>query len=268
MLKGKVDALQTGRKEAIGKISIAEAKAVTADKGRTKAEDEAKAATEKLTASNEAKDKAVAEAEMAKKDAAEKQVVIAAKDDEIKRLKDNPPPAVGMVAQKDFDEAKAQLADMTTQKDNAIKERDEAKQAFDSAAAKSKAGEDELAKLQKENRERSLHLGRAGLRARILAVNGGWNFVVLSVGDKQGISVDDPLIVVRGNEPVAKLRITSVEPSTSIADVIPSSVRRGISIQPGDTVIFQGRTSSTQPENKPAPEPAASATVAPLLPAQ
>ena len=48
MLKGKVDALQTGRKEAIGKISIAEASAKTAKNAADKAEAEAKDATAKL----------------------------------------------------------------------------------------------------------------------------------------------------------------------------------------------------------------------------
>jgi hypothetical protein len=86
------------------------------------------------------------------------------------------------------------------------------------------------------------------MQGRILAVNSGWNFVVLSVGDKQGVIVNAPLLVVRNNEPVARLRITSVEPSTSIADVIPGSVRRGITVQPGDTVIFEGRTPATQPK--------------------
>jgi len=71
---------------------------------------------------------------------------------------------------------------------------------------------------------------------------------------------------VRGNEPVARLRVTSVEPSTSIADVLPGSVRRGVSVQPGDTVIFEGgREPTDQPASKPAAEaPAPAATVPPL----
>ena len=105
--------------------------------------------------------------------------------------------------------------------------------------------------MEKQKRDREKKLALNGLQGRILAVNAGWNFVVLSVGDKQGVSVNAPLLVVRGNQPIAKLRITSVEPSTSIADVLPGSVPRGISVQPGDTVIFQGRTSATEPDNKP-----------------
>jgi uncharacterized phage infection (PIP) family protein YhgE len=97
-----------------------------------------------------------------------------------------------------------------------------------------------------------------GLQGKILAVNPGWNFVVLNVGDQQGVLVNASLIVVRGNMPVARLRVTSVERSTSVADVIPSSMARGVSVQPGDAVIFEGRTPATT-SAKPASEPVSAA---------
>ena len=68
---------------------------------------------------------------------------------------------------------------------------------------------------------------KPGLQGRVLAVNSGWNFVVLSVGDKQGVVINSTLLVVRGNEPIARLRVTSVEPSTSIADVLPGHGAQG-----------------------------------------
>jgi uncharacterized membrane protein YhiD involved in acid resistance len=266
MLKGKVDALQTDRKDAKGKISMAEAQAVTAKNQATKAQEAEKAATEKATAATDAATKAQQDADTAKKEVAEKVVLIESKDKEIaslnEKLKGNPGQPVA--DPNEVATLKAQITDLTAQRDKAAAEAAEKAQLFDSSVAKNKANEEQLARLQRLEHERDAKLGKAGLRARVLAVNGGWNFVVLSVGDKQGITVDDPLIVVRGGDPVAKLRITSVEPSTSIADVIPSSVRRGISIQPGDTVIFQGRTPATQPENKPAAEPPTNVTTAPV----
>jgi len=48
------------------------------------------------------------------------------------------------------------------------------------------------------------------------------------------------LLIKRGNQLIGKLRITSVEPSTSVADIVVNSVRTGLSIQPGDTVIYNG----------------------------
>ena len=52
------------------------------------------------------------------------------------------------------------------------------------------------------------------------------------------------MVVTRGGQMVAKVRVTSVEPSTSIADIIPSSVVKGQSVQPGDSVVYEGRGSN------------------------
>jgi hypothetical protein len=48
------------------------------------------------------------------------------------------------------------------------------------------------------------------------------------------------MVVTRGTEMIARVRITSVEPATSIADIVPNSISRGIRVQPGDKVIFPG----------------------------
>lgn len=77
------------------------------------------------------------------------------------------------------------------------------------------------------------------LTGRILAVNEAWNFVVLNLGNNDGISSNSELLVKRGNTQVGRVRITSVEPASSIADIIPGSLGRGLSIQPGDYVITQ-----------------------------
>lgn len=75
------------------------------------------------------------------------------------------------------------------------------------------------------------------LSGRILAVNEAWNFVVLNVGDKNGLSSNAELLVKRGNTRIGRVRITSVEPASSIADIIPGSLVGGLSIQPGDYVV-------------------------------
>jgi len=149
--------------------------------------------------------------------------------------------------------------------DDAKKEAAEAKQVSESQSNHVKDMEAKLTAADKKERDRASLYTPAGLQGRILAVNGGWNFVVLSLGDKQGVKINSPLLVVRGTEPIARLRITSVEPSTSIADVLPGSVRHGVTVQPGDTVIFEGgRTSAGQPASRPAADAAVSGTVPPL----
>ena len=81
-----------------------------------------------------------------------------------------------------------------------------------------------------------------GLEGEVLAVNQGWGFVVLSIGDRQGAVANGEMILERGGDQIGKVRITSVEPSTSVADIIPGSLARGVKVQPGDRVIFQGGT--------------------------
>lgn len=75
------------------------------------------------------------------------------------------------------------------------------------------------------------------LSGRILAVNEAWNFVVLNVGDKNGLTSNAELLVKRGNTRIGRVRVTSVEPASSIADIIPGSLVGGLSIQPGDYVV-------------------------------
>jgi len=97
----------------------------------------------------------------------------------------------------------------------------------------------QVADLRKREADRQALRMRDGLQGRILAVNQAWNFVVLNLGDKNGVVSNAEMLVKRGNSLIGKVRITSVEPATSIADIIPSSVPAGVMISPGDQVIFQ-----------------------------
>lgn len=98
------------------------------------------------------------------------------------------------------------------------------------AQSRLKALEESLALKNKDQKVKSLS-------GRILAVNEAWNFVVLNVGDKNGLSSNAELLVKRGNTRIGRVRITSVEPASSIADIIPGSLVGGLSIQPGDYVV-------------------------------
>jgi len=80
---------------------------------------------------------------------------------------------------------------------------------------------------------------RQGLSGTILAVNQAWNFVVLSLGDRQGVVPNAEMLVQRDGQFLGKVRVTSVEPSTSIADILVRTVPRGLSVMPGDRVIYQ-----------------------------
>lgn len=97
----------------------------------------------------------------------------------------------------------------------------------------------QLEAAQKATTDRQALQMRDRVEGRVLAVNPSWNFVVLNLGDKQGVVNNAELLVKRGRQLVGKVRITSVEPSTSIADIVANSVPSGTVITPGDNVIFQ-----------------------------
>jgi len=96
----------------------------------------------------------------------------------------------------------------------------------------------QVAALEQRERDRIAGQSRQGLEGRVIAVNPTWNFVVLNIGDRQGVAAGSSLIVKRGGELVGKLKVSSVEPTTSIADILDLSGKEVTTIQPGDTVIF------------------------------
>jgi hypothetical protein len=73
-----------------------------------------------------------------------------------------------------------------------------------------------------------------GIEGRVMAVNEDWNFVVLDIGHKQGLVENARMLVYRGGSLVGKIRITSVEPTVSVADILPEW-KQG-RIQEGDIV--------------------------------
>jgi predicted RNase H-like nuclease (RuvC/YqgF family) len=101
------------------------------------------------------------------------------------------------------------------------------------------AAKAQLSDLRQRETDRQQLRMRDGLTGRILAVNQAWNFVVLNLGDKNGVVNNAEMLVKRGNSLIGKVRITSVEPATSIADIVSGSVPQGVAINPGDNVIFQ-----------------------------
>ena len=72
-------------------------------------------------------------------------------------------------------------------------------------------------------------------------VNQSWNFVVLSLGDRQGLVPNAELLIQRGGKYLGKVRVTSVESSTAIADILQRTVPRGLTVMPGDNVIYQAQ---------------------------
>jgi len=70
-----------------------------------------------------------------------------------------------------------------------------------------------------------------GLAGRILFVNPEWNFVILDIGSDEGISATAEMLVQRSDKLVGRVRVTTVDNSMSVAEIIPEwqeeAVRKG-----------------------------------------
>ncbi|MFC7336390.1 hypothetical protein ACFQY0_04305 [Haloferula chungangensis] len=73
--------------------------------------------------------------------------------------------------------------------------------------------------------------------ARISSIFGPWGFVTLSAGNNGGIVSGSTLNVVRGGEPIAELRVRSVESNRASADVVPNSLAEDTTLMVGDKVV-------------------------------
>ena len=98
----------------------------------------------------------------------------------------------------------------------------------------------QISELRRKEDSRQKGLMKPGISGTILAVNQAWNFVVLSLGDRQGVVPNAEMLVQRDGRFLGRIRVTSVEPSTSIADILVRTVPRGFSIMPGDRVVYAG----------------------------
>lgn len=108
---------------------------------------------------------------------------------------------------------------------------------------KIRTAQERSTQLEQEKKRRAPGGGNPGLRGTILAVNQAYNFVVLNLGGRQGVEANSEMLVLRGGALIGKIRVSSVEPSTAIADIISTSLARGVQVQPGDIVIYAGSSS-------------------------
>ena len=73
-----------------------------------------------------------------------------------------------------------------------------------------------------------------GISGKVTFVNRAWNFVVLNVGLSSGVVPNGELIIYRNRTFLGKVKVTSAEDSTSVADILPNAKA---DIQIGDDVL-------------------------------
>jgi len=82
-----------------------------------------------------------------------------------------------------------------------------------------------LAKVQGEldfikNPEKHVQLP-ANLKAKVIVSDPKWQFVVLNVGEEQGVQEHGELLINRGGKLVAKVRVSSMQKDRCVANVLP-----------------------------------------------
>ena len=63
----------------------------------------------------------------------------------------------------------------------------------------------------------------AALVGKVIVTDPKWDFVVLNVGEDQGVLDNGELLVSRDGKLVARVKVTSVQKDRSIANVLPGS---------------------------------------------
>lgn len=150
--------------------------------------------------------------------------------DEMNKNSANPNPGAPSVA-----ELQAQLDDARKQLEGAEHEKTFIAERLGPTREQSRAPE-----VMVQRREPNFH---PSVRGTVLAVNQAYNFVVLNLGNRQGLEPNAEMLVLRETTIIGKIRISSVEPATAIGDILGNSLARGVQVQPGDTVIYAGSNS-------------------------
>jgi len=150
--------------------------------------------------------------------------------DEMNKNSANPNPGAPSVA-----ELQAQLDDARKQLEGAEHEKSFIAERLGTTREQSRSPE-----VMVQRREPSFH---PSVRGTVLAVNQAYNFVVLNLGNRQGLEPNAEMLVLRETTIIGKIRISSVEPATAIGDILGNSLARGVQVQPGDTVIYAGSNS-------------------------
>ena len=221
-----------------GELVAAEQAVKDKTKAIEKAQQDLKAATVTLQTDTSEKEKVAAQAEALKADVEKNKTQVA---DLTKQIADKTAEATKLAADLEEAKKKAEASSATVAAPAATPdpEKEEQKTLITKLQGDLEASRSQLEALRKKDTDRTASKMRSGLEGRILAVNQAWNFVILNLGDKNGVVGNAEMLIKRGNQLVGKVRVTSVEPSTSVADIVANSIPRGFSIQPGDNVIYQ-----------------------------
>lgn len=232
LTKGKITQLRSDKESSQISISKLQEEIKKLGSTTTVAESAIEEANKKVEAAAGEIAKKQADLDAAAAKLTEIQATVAAKEKEIEELKNKP-----VVKEQDPAQVAA-LAEAMEKLQTATIQLEEAKQVAEGLNVKIKQKEAEMEGLLKDKERREQQVMAQGLEGQVLAVNQAWNFVVISIGDKQGVLMNSEMIIKRNADMIGRVRVSSVEPTTAIADVIPGSVQKNVRVQTGDRVIY------------------------------
>ena len=137
----------------------------------------------------------------------------------------------------------ASMPELQAQLDEARKQLESAERENSFLSEKIRTAQDRSSQLEDERKRRGPTTTKSGVRGTVLAVNQAYNFVVLNLGGRHGVEPNAEMLVFRDGTLIGKIRVSTVEPSTAIGDIISSSLARGVQVQPGDVVVYAGTNS-------------------------
>jgi predicted nucleic acid-binding Zn-ribbon protein len=236
----KVKTLRTNLANADAARDAAEHRRMTQEKELNAREETVAAASAKFAETETKVIKAQAELTQLQEEKANMQAKLQANESEIASL------------QKRIDEAGAKpsespsaaaMVTLQAQLEEARRQLDSAEREKTFLSDKIRTTQEQSTQLEDERKRREISTRKTGVRGTVLAVNQAYNFVVLNLGGRQGVETNTEMLVLRGGTLIGRIRISSVEPSTAIGDIISGSLARGVQVQPGDTVIYAGTNS-------------------------
>jgi len=108
---------------------------------------------------------------------------------------------------------------------------------IDIVSKKVAANQTRIEKAKQVQADRLASITRNALVGSVTAVNEGWGFVVVNIGKDQGVENDAELIVKRGEKRIATLKIVSIQPGLTVADINQKNISGAV--EQGDSVIFK-----------------------------
>ncbi len=210
------------------------------------AEDKRDDTIQRETQSKDSRNQAAAAVETVKQ---ELKIVERSVEDVVAELKkvDIEQKEIDLAVRKQFPDGNIKTADdlkmsLTMLKDTLTEKQNRKAELTAQKEAATQARQVEVAKVQDEEEyqvERTQKLSLNSLVATVVAVNAEWGFVMVNAGRAHGVAPDSSLLVKRGNARVGRLRIVGLEEMSTVADVVDEAGVGGITVKPGDKVIFE-----------------------------